>query len=68
MCFGAARGGAGAGAALYREHVAGPSDALQTREHVEECAHIGGLFLHPDDVAGFAVAGEFGDEFFFREG
>ena len=48
--------------------MAGAGDALQAGEHIKECAHVGRLFLYPDDVAGFAVAGEFGSDFFFREG
>lgn len=68
MRFGAAGGGAGAGGALYREHVAGAGDPLQAREHIEKRSHVRGFLLHPDDVSCFAVAGEFGNEFFFREG
>ena len=68
MRFGAARGWAGAGAAFYRHHVARARDAFETREHVEQRAHVGWLFLYPDDVAGVAVAGEFGSEFFFWKG
>ena len=47
--------------------MAGTGDTLEAREHIEKGTHVSGLFLNPDDVARFAVAGEFGDEFFFRE-
>src|SRR5271170_2884207 len=63
--LGTAGGGAGAGAALYREHMTIASDALETREHVEKRSHVGGLFLHPDNVARVAVTCELGGEFFF---
>src|ERR1700722_6149572 len=61
--FGAAGGGAGAGAAFYTEDGAVAGDAFQAGEHVKERAHVGGLFLHPDDVVVLAVAVEFGDDF-----
>src|SRR5260370_29066490 len=68
MRFSAAGGGAGAGAEFYGELVAGACYALKAGEHIEQCAHVGGLFLHPDDVAVVAMAGEFGGEFLFWGG
>src|ERR1700693_100054 len=64
MRLSAAGSGAGAGTALNRQHVAIAGYALEAGKHIEQSAHVGGLFLHPDNVAGLAVAGEFNGEFF----
>src|SRR5215472_6717599 len=64
MRFGAAGGRAGAGATFYREHGALSCNAAQAWKHVEQCSHVGGLLLHPDDIALLAVAFKFGDQIF----
>src|SRR5271169_4146825 len=55
--FGGASGGAGAGGALHRAdaNVLGLSNALETRQNVEERAHVGRLLLDPDDFAGVGM-------------
>src|SRR4029077_4927977 len=54
MGLGRARGGAGAPRALDRAdaQAAGLREAFQPRQNVEMRAHVGGLFLNPDDFAG----------------
>ena len=49
------------------KHRAVAGDAFQARQHVEQRAHVGGLFLHPDDFGVLAVAVEFGGDFLLGE-
>ena len=65
MRFCAACGGAGARTAFHAQDGAVSGQALQAGEHVEHRAHVGRLFLDPDDVGLFAVAVELGDDLFF---
>lgn len=67
MRFRRTRGWAGAGGSLDREHSAISCDATQTRQHIEQSSHVGGLFLYPDDVARVWMTLEFCGEFGFRE-
>ena len=66
MGLGGASGGAGAGGALdgANAEILRLRNAFQAREHVEQRAHVGGLFLDPDDFAGVGMrvdgSGNFG--------
>ena len=62
-----AGGGAGAGGALDAQDGSAAGEAFEARQHEGERAHVGGLFLHPDEFARVGVAVHFGGEFRFRE-
>src|SRR5579884_3766743 len=66
--LGGAGGGTGAGGALYREDRSLAGNAPQTRHYVGQRAHVGGLFLHPDDVARGRMPLEFTRQISLREG
>jgi hypothetical protein len=53
--FGGAGGWAGRGGALDGQERTVSGEALQQRLDVEEGAHVGGLFLDPDDFGGAGV-------------
>src|SRR5260370_24926118 len=53
MGLGGAGCGAGAGGTLDRANAESPCfcDTFEPRQNVSQCAHVGRLFLHPDDLA-----------------
>jgi len=67
--FGRAGGRAGAGGTLNGTdaEILGLGDALEARKNIEQGAHVGGLFLNPDNFAGVGMRVNGGGDFGFRE-
>src|SRR5256885_4812905 len=51
--------------ALHREYRASARDALQPLDYEPQRAHVGRLFLHPDNLCGICMALQLGHEFLF---
>ena len=67
MGFGGARGRTGTGRALYRQDWTIACNAPETRKHIEKRAHVGRLFLDPDNLPRRGVLREYAFKFFFGE-
>src|SRR5215469_7602925 len=61
--------GTGAGGTLYRTdpYIARLRDTFESRQDVEQSAHVRWLFLHPDDFAGIGVRSNRGGDFVLRQ-
>ena len=55
VCLGGPRRRAGRGRALHAKHLSSARKPAQARHHEGKRAHVGRLFLHPDNLASIRV-------------
>src|SRR5258708_2114758 len=59
VCLGRSGGGARARGTLYRQYGSFARYPTEARQHIEKGSHVRGLFLHPDNLPGRGILGEY---------